>query len=122
MQVTILLIEDDTDIRQFLKELLIDTGHTVQTASTGEDALEILKKAVPDIVLLDLGLPVMTGEEVVGEIRKIYKNLPIIILSARDSANSILEGLNLGADDYIPKPFMADELLAKIKAKVGNKK
>ncbi|HVF69173.1 MAG TPA: response regulator transcription factor [Xanthomonadales bacterium] len=116
----ILLVEDDTDIQQFLKELLIDNGYAVDTASNGQTALERFKKNAPDIILMDLGLPVMTGEETVLEIRKIHKKVPIIILSARDSMSAIIKGLNLGADDYIPKPFVAEELLEKIKSKLKN--
>src|SRR5207237_26592 len=88
------------------------------TASDGIAALEYFKKAEPDVVILDLGLPVMTGEAVLQEIRKKYKDLPVVILTAKDSINDVVQGLSLGADDYITKPFIADELLARISARL----
>lgn len=118
MQKSILLVEDDPEIQQFLKELLLDNGYIVYAVSDGAKAVDHFKKTTPDIIVLDLGLPIMTGEEVVAAIRKNHQDVPIIILSARDSTDSILEGFNLGADDYVPKPFVADELLARIKARI----
>ncbi|HUQ85136.1 MAG TPA: response regulator transcription factor [Candidatus Limnocylindrales bacterium] len=115
----ILLVEDDTDIQQFLKELLIDNGYVVDTASNGHAALEKFKNSTPDIIIMDLGLPIMSGEESVKKIKKINKNIPIIILSARDSMSAISKGINLGADEYISKPFVAEELLEKIKNKIS---
>lgn len=117
MPAKILLVEDDPDIQQFLKELLTDKGYIVDAVSDGSTAIQSLKNTTPDIMLLDLGLPTMTGEQVVVEVRKTQKNLPIIILSARDSTRSVVKGLNLGVDDYMAKPFVADELLARIEAR-----
>ena len=118
MMQTILVVEDDRGLQKYLKELLLDNGYAVQTASDGIAALDYFKKAEPDLVVMDLGLPVMSGEAVTREIRKKYKELPIIILTAKDSINDIVEGLNLGADDYMTKPFVADEFLARIKARL----
>jgi DNA-binding response OmpR family regulator len=115
---TILVVEDDKGLQKYLKELLLDNGYAVHTASDGIQALEYFKKAEPDIVILDLGLPIMTGEAVLQEIRKKYKDLPTIILTAKDSINDIVQGLSLGADDYMTKPFVADEFLARIKARL----
>ena len=114
----ILVIEDELDIRNFLKELLIDEGYTVQTAEDGIEGLTLLKKAEPDLVVLDLGLPKMSGESVLVEIRKKYPHIPVIIVTAWDTTPDIIRGLSMGADDYIPKPFNADELLARIKARL----
>lgn len=114
---TILVVEDDKGLQKYLKELLLDNGYAVHTASDGIQALEYFKKAEPDLVVMDLGLPIMTGEAVTQEIRKKHKGLPIIILTAKDSISDIVQGLNLGADDYITKPFVADEFLARIKAR-----
>ncbi|MBI2022658.1 response regulator transcription factor, partial [Candidatus Daviesbacteria bacterium] len=102
---------------KYLKELLLDNGYSVQSAADGIAALNIIKKTQPDMVVLDLGLPNMSGETVCLEIRKNYPTLPVIILTAKDTISDIVQGLNLGADDYITKPFVADELLARIKAR-----
>jgi DNA-binding response OmpR family regulator len=115
---TILVIEDDSGLQKYLKELLLDNGYSVQTVADGIAALNTLKKTLPDLVVLDLGLPNMSGETVCLEIRKNYPSLPVIILTAKDTISDIVQGLNLGADDYMTKPFVADELLARIKARL----
>ncbi len=114
---TILIVEDDHGLQKYLKELLLDNGYSVSGASDGVTALNLLKKAQPDLVILDLGLPNMSGETVCLEIRKNYPTLPVIILTAKDTISDIVQGLSLGADDYMTKPFVADELLARIKAR-----
>ncbi len=118
MTQSILVVEDDKGLQKYLKELLLDNGFAVQVAGDGIIALDYLQKTQPDLVVLDLGLPNMSGETVCLEIRKKYKDLPVIILTARDSVSDIVQGLNLGADDYITKPFVADEFLARIKARL----
>lgn len=115
---TVLVVEDDIGLQKYLKELLLDNGYSVQIASDGIAALDMLKKAEPDIMVLDLGLPNLSGETVCLEVRKRYPQLPIIILTARDGVSDIVQGLNLGADDYMTKPFVADEFLARIKARL----
>lgn len=114
----ILIVEDDTGLQKYLKELLMDNEYSVQVAPDGISALNSIAKLPPDLVLLDLGLPNMTGEAVCMEIRKKYPELSVIILTAKDSVSDIVQGLNLGADDYMTKPFVADELLARIKARL----
>lgn len=118
MTYTILVVEDDRGLQKYLKELLLDNGYNVQLAGDGIQALESLGKMEPDLIVLDLGLPNMSGEAVCTEIRKKYPALPVIILTAKDSVSDIVQGLNLGADDYITKPFVADEFLARIKARL----
>jgi DNA-binding response OmpR family regulator len=118
MTQSILVVEDDKGLQKYLRELLLDNGFAVQIAGDGIIALDFLQKTQPDLVVLDLGLPNMSGETVCLEIRKKYKDLPVIILTARDSISDIVQGLNLGADDYITKPFVADEFLARIKARL----
>lgn len=118
MITSILVVEDDNGLQKYLKELLLENGFSVQIAPEGVTALNILKKSEPDLVVLDLGLPNVSGETVCMEIRKKYPNLPVIILTARDSTADIVKGLNLGADDYMTKPFIADEFLARIKARL----
>lgn len=120
---TILVVEDDKGLQKYLKELLLDNGYAVQVAGDGIQGLESLTKNLPDVMVLDLGLPNMSGEAVLSEVRKKYNDLPVIILTAKDSINDIVQGLSIGADDYMTKPFVADEFLARIKArlrKTGN--
>ena len=116
----ILIVEDDSGLQKYLKEFLIDNGFTANIAGDGVTALRMIKKSPPDIVVLDLGLPDMTGESVCLEIRKNNPDLPVIILTAKDTVTDVVAGLNLGADDYVTKPFVADELLARISARLRN--
>jgi DNA-binding response OmpR family regulator len=118
MTSTVLVVEDDPGLQKYLKELLWENAFVVHVAPDGVQALNSLNKLKPDIMILDLGLPNMTGESVCVEAKKKYPELPIIILTAKDTTNDIVEGLNLGADDYMTKPFVADELLARIKARL----
>lgn len=118
---SVLVIEDDAGLQKYLKELLIENSYSVHIVNDGVLALDYLKKLAPDIVILDLGLPNISGESVCEEIRKKYPELPVIILTAKDSVNDVVHGLNLGADDYMTKPFVADELLARIKVRLRKK-
>lgn len=118
MASSVLVIEDDNGLQKYLKELLLDNGYAVRTASDGASSLNAIDKLEPDLVVLDLGLPDMTGESVCLEIRKKHPDLPVIILTAKDTVSDIIHGLNLGADDYMTKPFIADEFLARIKARL----
>ena len=111
---SILIIEDDEGIRTYLKELLLDNGFNVMTAEDGITGLKIIKKSVPDLVLLDLGLPDMSGEEVLKKIRE-WSNAPIIILTANKTDDDKVKLLDLGADDYLVKPFHSPELLARMR-------
>lgn len=117
----VLVVEDNPGLQKYLKELLVENNYVVQTASDGVTALEMLKKSEPDLVVLDLGLPNLSGETVCLEIRGKYPNLPVIILTARDTTSDIVQGLNLGADDYMTKPFIADEFIVRIKARLRNR-
>ncbi|SRR5258708_5087819 len=114
---SILIVEDDPGVQKYVRELLLDNGYSVQTASDGIEAIESIQKSQPDLVLLDLSLPKISGESIVAEVRKNWPDLRIIILSAKDTISDIVQGLNLGADDYLTKPFVAEELLARIKAR-----
>ena len=117
---TILVVEDDRSLQEYLKELLLDNNFSVKTALDGVVALNAIKKTQPDLVVLDLGLPNISGETVCTEIRKNYPEIPVIILTAKDTVGDIVHGLNMGADDYMTKPFEADELIARIKARLRN--
>lgn len=118
---SLLIVEDDNGLQKYLKELLLDNGYSAQVASDGVTALNMINKSLPDLLILDLGLPNMSGEAVCIEIRKKYPDLPVIILTAKDTVGDIVHGLDLGADDYMTKPFNADELLARIKARLRQK-
>ncbi len=118
MASNILVVEDDLGLQKYLKELLLDNGYFVQAAGDGIQALNSIEKLKPDLVVLDLGLPNMSGETVCLEIRKKYPDLRVIILTAKDGVADIVHGLSLGADDYMTKPFIADEFLARIKARL----
>jgi len=118
MAKTLLVVEDDLGLQKYLKELLLDNGYSVQTVPDGVQALNAIQKLTPDLVLLDLALPNMSGEAVCMEIRKKYPDLRVIILTAKDGVADIIHGLDLGADDYMTKPFLADELLARVKARL----
>lgn len=114
---TVLIVEDDDELRVYLKKLLIDNDYVVQTASDGTSALRIVHKSPPDLVVLDLGLPDISGETVCKEIKKDYPETQVIVLTARSQSSDAIASFNLGADDYMPKPFVGDELLARIKVR-----
>ncbi len=118
MNKTILIVEDSLDLQEYLKDFLLDNDYLVLTASDGIQAFKIIEKSKPDLVLLDLGLPDMSGESVCLQIRKKWPNLRVIILSARNDTLDIVKGLDLGADDYITKPFDLNVLHARIKARL----
>lgn len=114
----VLIVEDDAGLQKYLKEFFLDNQYSVQAAGDGIIALDLLSKTPSDLVVVDLGLPNMSGESLIKEIRKKYTQLPIIVLTARDGLSDIVEGFNIGADDYMTKPFQADELLARVKARL----
>ena len=119
---TIVAVEDDKDLREYIKEILLDNHYSVKAFQDGVTALKYIKKIPPYLVLLDLGLPVMGGETVCTEIKKNYPDIPIIILTAKGTTGDIVKGLNLGADDYVAKPFETEILLARIRARLRENK
>jgi two-component system KDP operon response regulator KdpE len=110
----ILVIEDDRPIRRFLRAALADVGFDVVEAETGREGLTQLLARIPDLIILDLGLPDMEGMEIVAQVRE-WSQVPIIILSARGREDDKVQALDAGADDYLTKPFGVPELLARIK-------
>ncbi|HZT88371.1 MAG TPA: response regulator [Stellaceae bacterium] len=112
---TVLVIDDEPPILRFLRTSLRAAGHNVVTASDAREALRALAAEKPDVLILDLGLPDRSGFEVISEIRA-HSQVPIIVLSARDDERSKVEALDLGADDYVGKPFGIAELTARIRA------
>jgi DNA-binding response OmpR family regulator len=111
----VLVVEDDEDIAQALQRSLRLEGYDVRTSFDGEHALDDARSFVPDLVLLDLGLPGLDGLEVAKRMRA-DGDVPILMLTARDALESRVEGLDAGADDYLVKPFERQELLARMRA------
>jgi DNA-binding response OmpR family regulator len=111
----VLVVEDDEDIAQALQRSLRMEGYEVRVAGDGEAALEQAASFLPDLVVLDLGLPKLDGIEVARRLRA-ESDVPILVLTARDALESRVEGLDSGADDYLVKPFERQELLARMRA------
>ncbi len=114
-EATILLIEDGSEIRRFLRTTLPAHGFRLYEASTAREGLIEAQARNPDLILLDLGLPDLEGSEVIRQVRE-WTSTPIIVLSARDQEQVKVAALDLGADDYVTKPFGINELLARIRA------
>ncbi|MBN9387220.1 MAG: response regulator transcription factor [Chloroflexi bacterium] len=113
----ILVVDDEPQINDFLRRGLTYKGFDVAAVSNGEDALNSARDYPPDLVVLDIMLPDMTGYEVCRRLRASGdRNLPILMLTARDALTDKISGLDCGADDYITKPFAFEELLARIRA------
>ena len=111
----ILIIEDDIEICNLLKEFLEENGYDIKTSNTGIDGMRELKNAFYDLVILDLMLPYKSGDEILRELRS-FSNMPVIVLSARDMVHTKVDLLRLGADDYVTKPFDLNEILARIES------
>jgi len=111
----VLVVEDDDDIADVLRRSLRQEGHEVRTAGDGEEALSMAAEFVPDLVVLDLGLPKLDGVDVCRKLRA-AGDVPILILTARTDTGDRVEGLDAGADDYLVKPFERAELLARMRA------
>lgn len=116
MENYILIVEDDNDISQMLKELLQQNGYETAQAFSGTEALFYIEKECPAAMILDLMLPGMNGEEVLGKMKKEYPEIAVIISSARDDIQTRIAMLRAGADDYMIKPFDTEELLARLEA------
>jgi two-component system KDP operon response regulator KdpE len=109
----ILVVDDEPQIRRFLRTSLSAQGYRVSEVETGTAALAFVAKEEPDLIILDLGLPDMEGLEVIRKLRE-ASHLPIIVLSVRSDETGKVKALNLGADDYVTKPFGMDELVARV--------
>ncbi len=115
MNKKILLIEDEAQIRKFLKKTLLVLGYDVYDALSAEHATEVLNQQHPDLILLDLGLPGQDGQTWLVQFRKKHTQTPVIIISARGSSDEVVRALENGANDYVKKPFDMPELVARIK-------
>lgn len=112
----ILVVEDETELRQQLQQMLQHTGYAVDSAADGRDAVFMGREYPFDLAIVDIGLPIKNGVEVIQEWRQQGRTFPILILTARGRWQEKVEGLEAGADDYMVKPFHQEELLARVRA------
>ncbi len=112
---SVLIIEDEKNIQAFMGKVLKRHDYRVLCADNGKDGLELIRSQCPDIILLDLGLPDVSGNDIISEVRT-WTSTPIIVISARTAEREKVTALDQGADDYITKPFGTSELLARIRA------
>jgi two-component system KDP operon response regulator KdpE len=115
-QLRVLVVDDEPAILRFLRPSLATQGYIVSEAKDGRSALEAIRRKSADVVVLDLGLPDMDGLDIIRQLREAGETLPIIVLSSRETEGAKVKALDLGADDYVTKPFGIDELLARIRA------
>lgn len=113
--INILIVEDEMSIRDVLKSYFLREGWEVITSVDGFDALQKIRKIKVDVVILDLMIPKVSGEDVCKEIRR-TSNVPVLIISSKSKEEDMIKGLNIGADDYITKPFRIKEVLARVNA------
>lgn len=116
----VLAVDDEPQILRFLRPSLTAAGYDVVTATSGNEALKLCATQAPDVILLDLGLPDMDGKEVIHRLRE-WSETPIIVLSARDRETEKIAALDLGADDYVDKPFGIGELMARLRTALRHK-
>ena len=112
----ILVVDDDRAVRESLRRSLSFNGYSVELAQDGLEALDLIASDRPDAVVLDVMMPRLDGLEVCRQLRSTGDDLPILVLTARDSVSERVSGLDAGADDYLPKPFALEELLARMRA------
>ncbi len=114
MKTRVLVVDDEAPIQRFLRPALLASGYDVLSAETGAEALRLIATAAPDVIVLDLGLPDMDGKDVLRQARQ-FCRIPVIVLSARDREQEKIAALDLGADDYVEKPFAIGEFLARLR-------
>lgn len=117
----LLIVEDQNELRSILKKRLDEAGYMVDEAPDGEFALDLIDYADYELVILDIMIPKVNGLEVLKEIRRRKKETPVLLLTAKDSIQDRVKGLDLGADDYLVKPFAFEELMARIRALLRRK-
>ena len=111
----VLVVDDEAALRRTLEMNLTARGYAVEVVGTGEHAIEAVARDLPDLLIVDLGLPAMSGVDVIISVRA-WNSVPIIVLSARDGDREKVAALDAGADDYVTKPFSLDELMARIRS------
>ena len=112
----VLVTDDDRAVREALERALQLAGYEVELASDGDTALSAIERRTPDAVVLDVMMPGLDGLDVTRRLRREGNRVPVLLLTARDAVGDRVEGLDAGADDYLPKPFALEELLARIRA------
>ena len=117
--ITVLLVEDELTLAMIIKDTLEENGFTIHTASDGEEGLHLFFELRPDVLVADVMMPKMDGFEMVRRIRQTDKQTPVLFLTARSAINDVVEGFELGANDYLKKPFGMQELIIRIKALMG---
>ncbi len=115
MAATVLLVEDERKLREFVRSYLERAGHTVVSTGSGAEAISLARSSAPDLIILDLGLPDVPGEAVAREVRA-AGTTPILMLTAKTGQEDRIQGLELGADDYVTKPFSPRELVLRVQA------
>ena len=118
MEKTILIVDDNDEVRIFLRKFLVSNNFRVLEASDGAEALDIVEKNHPDVVILDLKIPKVSGETVCVRIKEAYPEIIIIVVTAKSLSSDVVHGLQIGADDYVAKPFAPEELMARIDARL----
>ena len=113
----ILIVEDEQSIARFISAILNANGYETLLARTGSEAVSIISSNCPDLVILDLGLPDMDGIDILKDLRS-WSSLPVVVVSARSHERDKVEALDMGADDYLTKPFGTDELLARVRTAI----
>lgn len=117
--ITVLLVEDEQTLAMIIKDTLEGQGFTIHTAADGEEGLRLFFDLRPDVLVADVMMPRMDGFEMVRRIRQTDKRTPVLFLTARSAINDVVEGFELGANDYLKKPFGMQELIIRIKALAG---
>lgn len=115
---TILLVEDDTELQKYLKNLLSEENYSLKVLGDGLSVMNEIDNLKPDLVLLDIMLPSISGTSVCKDIKKEYPEIPVIVLTGKSGLSDKINAFELGADDYITKPFAPEELLARIRARL----
>lgn len=113
----VLVIEDEKSISHFISTVLNNNGYEAMQARTGSEALSMITSHCPDLIILDLGLPDMDGLDILRQLRE-WSSLPVVVVSARSYEKDKVQALDLGADDYLTKPFGTDELLARVRTAI----
>ena len=113
----ILIIEDEKSISHFISSVLTDNGYETMQARTGSEAQSMISSHCPDLIILDLGLPDMDGMDILRQLRS-WSSLPVVVVSARSHERDKVLALDMGADDYLTKPFGTDELLARVRTAI----
>ena len=118
-RINVLLVEDETNLALIIKDTLEGQDFNIHTASNGEEGLRLFFDIRPDVLVADVMMPRMDGFEMVRRIRQTDRRTPVLFLTARSAVNDVVEGFELGANDYLKKPFGMQELIVRIKALVG---